>query len=78
MFDYREGLDFGKLFFGGIQEQFNAKLGEVSGMQRQQTQNIIVHTGDPSTFVEFVSNMPTPYKSKLHRESTLKAEKIEE
>jgi len=78
MFAYKEGLDFGKLFFGGMQERFNSMVGEVSERQRQQPVNVIVHTGDPSTFVEFVANMPTPYKSKFHRGVTMKAEKIEE
>ncbi|HEC88467.1 MAG TPA: hypothetical protein ENI52_04030 [Thermoplasmata archaeon] len=77
MFAYREGLDFGKLFFGGMQEQLTSMISNISNLQRQEPVKVIIHSGDPATFVEFVSRMPTPYKSKFYRETVLKAKKFE-
>lgn len=72
---YQEGRDFGKFFFQGFNERLNALAYNVN--LQQQPVNVIVHTGDPSTFVEFTKKMPTQYKSKFHRHVTIPAQRLE-
>lgn len=74
-FAAREGRDFGKMFFDGFSEQMNGMLQGIN--VNQPPVNVIVHTGDPSTFVEFVSEMPNAHKSKFYREVTEKARLLE-
>jgi len=74
-FAYREGRDMGKFFFEGFGERLKQMTSNIN--VNQQPVNVIVHTGDPSTFVEFVSKMPSAHKSKFHREVTEKARLLE-
>ena len=75
MWAYREGRDFGKFFMTGFNERLGAMATNIN--LAQQPMNVVVHTGDPSTYVEFVSNLPDQYKSKIYRDVTKKAIRLE-
>ena len=71
----KEGRDFGKFFMDGFQTSFVPMLQGVN--MAQQPMNVVVHTGDPSTYVEFMRKLPTQYKSKLYREVTIPGRNLE-
>jgi hypothetical protein len=71
----KEGRDFGKFFMDGFQTSFVPMLAGIN--RQQQPMNVVVHTGDPSTYVEFVRKLPLQYKSKIYRDSIIPAKILE-
>ena len=73
-FAYREGRDFGRLFFGGFNEQMNGML---QGINVNQQPTMLKIYAEPGIIVEKMSTMPLVYKSKFNRDVINEANELE-
>jgi hypothetical protein len=74
MFAYKEGLDFGKYFVSGVNEQLSGMAATIPSQSKREA---LVIYAEPGIIVKKMANMDLISKSTFHRDVIKKAEALE-